>query len=53
MQEDDLRTAVGSALEAIKTEAEWYIPVFENFVDAYHLVVMPGNSGLEDCFPQV
>ena len=53
MQEDDLRTAVGSALEAIKTEAKWYVPVFENYVDAYHLVVMPGDSGLENCFLQV
>ena len=37
-------------MEAIKTKAEWYVPVFENFVDAYHLVVMPGDSGLGDCF---
>ena len=48
-----MRTAMGSALEAIKTEANWYVPVFENFVDTYHLVVMPGDSGLGDHFLQV
>ena len=53
VQEDDMRTAVGSVLEAIQTEADWYVPMFENFVDAYHMVVMPGDSGLGDRFLQV
>ena len=53
VQEDDMRTAMGGTLEAIRTKAEWYVPVFENFVDAYHLVVMPGDSGLGDHFLQV
>ena len=46
VQEDDARTMMGGALEAIRTRTEWYVPVFENFVDAYHLIVMPGNSSL-------
>ena len=53
MQQDNSRTAMGSAWEAIETESNWYIPIFENFVNAYHLVVMPGDSDLGDCFTQV
>ena len=46
MQQDNSRTTMGSTLEAIETESNWYVSVFENFVNAYHLVIMPGDPSL-------
>ena len=50
VQQDNSRTAMGSTREAIETDSNWYVTVFESFVDTYHLVVMLGDSSLGDHF---
>ena len=53
MQLDNTKTAVKSMWEAIRAGERWFVIAFENFVDAYHLTIMPGDSGLGDDFTRI
>ena len=50
VQLDTTKTAVKSTWKAIEAGERWFVLAFKNFVDAYHLVIMPGSSGLGDDF---
>ena len=53
MQLDNTKTTVKSMWEAIRAGERWFVIAFENFVDAYHLTIMPGDSGLGDDFARI
>ena len=53
MQLDNTKTAMKSTREAIRVGERWFVIAFENFVDAYHLIIMPGDSGLGDDFTRI
>ena len=50
VQQDNTKTTMGSMWEAIEAGGQWFVLAFKNFVDAYHLVIMPGDSSLGDHF---
>ena len=53
MHPGSAKTAVKSTWEAIRTGEQWFVLAFENFVDTYHLIIMPGDSGLGDDFTRI